>query len=223
MPRCRQASYDASEKRPWGGLKKRGRPPVAASKAPRARARSSRAACGRSVSCRTCSKPWSASSWPRAAASRATAWLRINCSPTTKKVARTPADSSASSTARVPSGSGPSSNVNTAPDGTRSSPGMRSQSSASSSGRTSALGALLARLQQPLAQLLLLLGRGIELRQVRQLVERAEAEQLLEQRGCAVEDGPELRAAGFLDQAALEQRRDRRLRRDTPDPRDLGP
>ena len=68
-------------------------------------------------------------------------------------------------------------------------------------------GARLAGPQQALAQLGLLLGRRIPARDVRQLVERAQAEQLQEQRRRAVEDGAELRVARLLDQPALEQRR----------------
>src|SRR4051794_39723528 len=178
---------------------------------------SSRTACGRIVSWSECSWQCSASSWPRAAASRAIAWLRMSCSPTRKKVAWAPAASSASRIAGVPSGSGPSSKVSAAPAGTRSRPGSRRQRSTSATSSpndgTSALRALLARLQQALAQLLLLLRRGVEPREVRQLVERAQAEQLLEQRRRAVEHGAELRAPGLLDQPALEQRRDGRLGR----------
>src|SRR4051794_5636443 len=185
-----------------------------------------------SESWRTCSWPCKASSWPRASASRAIAWCWTSCSPTTKNVACTPAASSASSTAGVPSGSGPSSKVSAAPAATRSSPGSRRQRSAVSSiwpwpGTTareparSALRALLAGLQQPLAQLLLLLGSGIEARQLGQLVEPAQAEELLEQRGGAVEHRAELRAPGLLDDPALEQRRHRRLRGHAADPRDL--
>src|SRR4051795_6601735 len=152
----------------------------------------------------------------------------MSCSPTTKKVARTPAASRASSTAGVESGSGPSSNVRATPFGTRSSAGNFRQSSTVSSisaneGTGSALSALLAGLEQALAQLRLLLRRGVEAGEVGQRVEPFEAEQLLEQRGGAVQHGAELRAARLLDQAALEQRRNGRLGGDAADPRDLGP
>ena len=64
-----------------------------------------------------------------------------------------------------------------------------------------------AGLEQALAQLVLLAGRGVPARGVGQVADRGEAEELQEQRRRAVEDGAELRAAGFLDQPALEQRR----------------
>src|SRR4051812_14611362 len=147
-----------------------------------------------------CSKPCRPSSWPRASASRATAWWRISCSPTTKNVARTPAASSASSTKGVPSGSGPSSKVRQAPRDTCSRPGMYRHRSAVSSISPydgmgdSALGALLARAEQALAQLRLLLRRGVEGRELGQIVEPGEAEQLLEERRRPVEHRAELRA-----------------------------
>src|SRR3954469_3911187 len=87
----------------------------------------------------------------------------------------------------------------------------------------SALGALLAGLEEALAELLFVLRRRIELREPRQLVEPAQAEELLEQRGGAVEHGAELRPAGFLDDPAFEQRRDRRVGSHAADPRDLRP
>src|SRR3954470_2451381 len=87
----------------------------------------------------------------------------------------------------------------------------------------SALGALLARAEQALAQLRLLLGRGVERRELGQGVEPGEAEQLLEQRRRPVQHGAELRAARFLDEPTLEQGRDGGLGGDTADPRYLGP
>ena len=66
-------------------------------------------------------------------------------------------------------------------------------------------------------------GLGIPLRRVGQLVDRPEPEQLEEERRGPVQDRAELRAAGLLDQAALDQRGRRRLRRDAADARDLGP
>src|SRR4051795_7059957 len=60
-------------------------------------------------------------------------------------------------------------------------------------------GALLAGAQQALAQVGLLLGRRVPLRRVRQVLERAQAEELQEQRGRAVEHRAELRAARLLD------------------------
>ncbi len=54
-------------------------------------------------------------------------------------------------------------------------------------------------------------------------LQRAQAEQLQELGAGAVEDGAELRAAGLLDQAALEQRGGRRVGADTADARDLRP
>ena len=62
-------------------------------------------------------------------------------------------------------------------------------------------GAGLAGAQQPLAQLGLLLGGRIPAGDVGQLLQRAQAEQLQELGGGAVEDGAELRVAGLLDQA----------------------
>ena len=128
-------------------------------------------------------------------------------------------------------GPGPSSNVSaTRSSSSRSSAGNSRQRASVSrcwpklgnqpcAGR----GALLARLQEAVAERALLLGRRIERGDVGQLVQAAEAEELLEQVARAVEDGAELGAAGLLDQPALEQRADRRLRRDAADARDLGP
>src|SRR4051812_30580227 len=152
----------------------------------------------------------------------------MSCSPTTKNVAFTPTSSRASSTSGVESGSGPSSNVSATPLGTRSRAGNFRQRSAVSTisrygGTGSALGALLAGLEQALAQLRLLLRRGVEAGEVGQRVEPFEAEQLLEERGGAVQHGAELRAPRLLDQAALEQRRHRRLGGDAADPCDLRP
>ena len=81
----------------------------------------------------------------------------------------------------------------------------------------------LAGPEQPLAQLRLELGRRVELASSRQLVERAQAEQPQEQLAGPVQDRAELRAAGLLDQPALEQRRRGRLGVDAADPGDLGP
>src|SRR5262249_55621817 len=82
---------------------------------------------------------------------------------------------------------------------------------------------LLARLQQALAQVGLLVRRRVEGGNLGQCVEPAEAEQLLEQGGRPVEHGAELRAARLLDQPALEQRRDGGLGGDAADARDLRP
>jgi hypothetical protein len=84
-----------------------------------------------------------------------------------------------------------------------------------------AAGARLAGAQQPLAQLGLLLGGRVPARDVGQLVERAQAEQLQELGARAVQDRAELRAAGLLDQAALEQRGGRRVGADAADAGDL--
>src|SRR4051812_21500104 len=59
-------------------------------------------------------------------------------------------------------------------------------------------GPLLARLEQPLAQVRLLLRRRAPLGGIGQTLERAEPEQLQEQRRGAVQDGAELRAARLL-------------------------
>src|SRR5690348_8767454 len=66
---------------------------------------------------------------------------------------------------------------------------------------------LLAGLQEPVAELRLLLGRRVPLGRVGEVLEGLEAEELQEQRRRAVQDGAELRAPGLLDQAALEERR----------------
>src|SRR5579884_1981507 len=81
--------------------------------------------------------------------------------------------------------------------------------------------ARVARSQQPLSQLLLDLWRQIELPHIRQLVDRAQAEQPQEQLAGAVQHRPELGAAAFLDHPALEQRRGCGLGVDAADPRDL--
>src|SRR5688500_11589655 len=186
----------------------------------------------------------------------------MSCSPTTKNVALAPAESSASRTAGVASGSGPSSNVSAAcAPSRRSTPGKRRQlSSISTSWRklgtthdagdaktkpgkeagsktyasksrpddaawrrfAASTGACVAGLEEALAQLALLLRRRIELARVRERVEAAQPEQALEEVGSAVEDRAELGAPRLLDQPALEQRRDRRLRRHAADARDLG-
>ena len=78
-----------------------------------------------------------------------------------------------------------------------------------------------ARAQQPLAQLGGLLRRGVEARDVGQLLERAQAEELQEGARGAVERGAELRAAGLLDQVALLQARDGVVGVDAADARDL--
>ena len=67
--------------------------------------------------------------------------------------------------------------------------------------------ALVARAQQAVAQRGLVLRARVPLLELGQLLDRAQAEQLEEQRGRAVEHGAERRAAGLLDQAALDQRR----------------
>src|SRR5918992_3110673 len=84
-------------------------------------------------------------------------------------------------------------------------------------------GALLARSEQAFSELALVLGGRIERGRVREGVEAGEAEQLLEQLGRAVERGAEARAAGLVDESALEQRADGRLRGDAADACDLGP
>ena len=63
----------------------------------------------------------------------------------------------------------------------------------------------------------------VPLLELGQLLERAQAEQLQEQRGGAVEHGAERRAAGLLDQAALGERARGGLRRDAADARHLRP
>ena len=60
-------------------------------------------------------------------------------------------------------------------------------------------------LEQPLAQLALVLGAGVEARRVGQLVEPGEAEEALEQLRGLEDRGAEPRAARLLDQAALGQ------------------
>src|SRR5215212_2914402 len=86
-----------------------------------------------------------------------------------------------------------------------------------------AAGARLAGAQEALADVALVLRRGVEGRRVRQRVEPTQPEQLLEQLGGAVHDRAEARAPGLLDQPALEQRADRGLRCDAADPRHLRP
>ena len=66
--------------------------------------------------------------------------------------------------------------------------------------------ALLSRLEQAIAQLLLVLGRGVELGDVGQRVERLEAEELLEEVGGAVEDGAEARSAAEARALVTEAR-----------------
>ena len=83
------------------------------------------------------------------------------------------------------------------------------------------LGPFLAGAQQAVAQRGLVLRARVPLRRVGQLVDRLQPEQLEEQRRRAVQHGAELRAAGLLDQAALDQRRRGRLRRDAADAGDL--
>ena len=82
-------------------------------------------------------------------------------------------------------------------------------------------GADVAGAEQPLAQLVLLVGRRVPGARVGQVVERVEAEELEEQRRRAVEDGAELRAARLLDQPALEQRGRGRVGADAADAGDL--
>src|SRR4051794_17778157 len=81
----------------------------------------------------------------------------------------------------------------------------------------------LAGSQQALAQLGLLLGRGVPLRHGGQVVHSAQPEELQKARRRAIEHGAELRAPRLLDEPALEQRRGRRLRGDAADARHLGP
>ena len=81
--------------------------------------------------------------------------------------------------------------------------------------------ALLAGAQQAVAQVGLLLGRGIPLHDARQRLERVQPEELEEEVGRAVQDGAELRAPRLLDEAALLERRRRRLGGDAADARDL--
>ncbi len=81
--------------------------------------------------------------------------------------------------------------------------------------------ARLAGAQQALAQVGLLLGRRVPLRDVGQLLQRAQPEQLEELRARAVEDGAELRATRLFDQPAVEQRRRRRVGAHAADARDL--
>src|SRR4051794_13581346 len=85
-----------------------------------------------------------------------------------------------------------------------------------------AAGARLAGAQEALADVALVLRSRVERRRVRQRVQPAEAEQLLEQLGGAVHDGSEPGPPGLLDQPSLEQRPDGRLRRHAADPGDLG-
>ena len=82
--------------------------------------------------------------------------------------------------------------------------------------------ARLAGAQQALAQRGGLLGARVPLRDVRQLVGRVSPKSLQEQRRRAVEDGAELRAAGLLDQPAVDQRGGRRLRGHAADAGHLG-
>ena len=84
----------------------------------------------------------------------------------------------------------------------------------------------LAGAQQAVAQRGRLLRARVPLREVGQLLGRVQPEQLQEQRRGAVEDGAELRAAGLLDQPALDQRRrspTRRRRRGCGRPRAATP
>src|SRR5205085_10703977 len=67
------------------------------------------------------------------------------------------------------------------------------------SGRLRRREARLARAQQPVAQVGLIVGRRVPCRRVGQVVERGEAEELEEQRRRAVKAGAELRAARLLD------------------------
>ena len=78
-------------------------------------------------------------------------------------------------------------------------------------------------LEQPLAQLALVLGSRVEARGIGQLVEAGEAEEPLEQLGGLEDRRAELGAARLLDQAALGQRLHRRLRGDAADARHLRP
>src|SRR3954451_8320378 len=82
--------------------------------------------------------------------------------------------------------------------------------------------ALLAGLEQAVAQLGLLLRARVPLRGIGQAFERIEAEQLEEQRRRPVEHRAELRPAGLLDEAALQQRRGGGVGADATDARDLG-
>ena len=83
--------------------------------------------------------------------------------------------------------------------------------------------ARLAGAQQAIPQLGLLLGGRIPLRDVGQLGQRLQAEELEEQGRRAVEHGPELGPPRLLDDPALEQRRRRRLRVHAADAGHLGP
>src|SRR4051794_25769599 len=78
-----------------------------------------------------------------------------------------------------------------------------------------------ARTQQAIAECGGLFGRRVPLRDIRELLRRVEAEELEEERGRAVQHRAELRAAGLLDQAALDQRGGRGLRGDAADAGDL--
>ena len=82
---------------------------------------------------------------------------------------------------------------------------------------------LFACFKQAIAQSALLLGRRIELRNVRKGIEAAEPEELLEELRGAVEHRAELRAPRFMDESSLEQRADGRLGRHAADAGDLGP
>src|SRR5690348_12075436 len=64
--------------------------------------------------------------------------------------------------------------------------------------RGSPAGSRLARAQQAIAQIGLLLGRRVPLRRIGQVVQRAQAEELEEERRRAVQDGAELRTPALL-------------------------
>ena len=86
-----------------------GRRGPAASRAPgRGRRRPARAGW---AGWRRCAWPWTSTAWPSASARRSGSGWRSAASPSTKKVARAPARASASSTAGVQTGSGPSSKL----------------------------------------------------------------------------------------------------------------
>src|SRR5438067_2050290 len=98
----------------------------------------------------------------------------------------------------------------------RGSPGTRALA-----GCCRAAGAQLAGPQQAIAQLAFLLGTRVERGRVGQRIDSTEAEQALEERGRPVEDRAELRAAAVFYQPPLLERRDRGLRVDAADARDL--
>src|SRR4051794_15360091 len=103
----------------------------------------------------------------------------------------------------------------------------RSKITASVNGRTAAwrrsARPLLASLEQLVAQLLRFLGARFEALDRRERVKCGEPEQALEQGRRAVEDRPELRAAAFLQEPALLERRHRRVGVHAADPCDLRP